>query len=435
MNDYDHETHLIGILCDKYKRQYYEIRDKIKYIDGGNIVYFFNIKDIVSPNIIKRVFLWKGNVFNTGMFIPIYSSGQDRIVTLKYWGKFKDFYQQEVPNKVVKYDKRLNCYPSGICEYENRGKVLDDIKNEEERILSEIYGTYWVSSLSLPYDESNVFRGNIYIYVGNEFLSIFKIYHTLANIYNGEGEYLDANLNFNKIKLYNNVDKDFMTYLFINKITIEKLSDNKCKINYENFLTEYYNRNSRYYNKMDIKSRLILMVLRTMYATRFDKDDFLKVGSFQELTNYMKRISELIQKRNNSLIEINFHLTDKEDIEDMFSFNHYNVKILVVDNKDNIVFIGPEITYMAFEDEQLYNLLIDKVFKNDSNRKKFLQILSQLSLHNAKFKPSVGVKNQLILKIKDQLSKILNYNLGYDETVKIINKMENVYKSRLLNIR
>ncbi|BDB99620.1 hypothetical protein [Saccharolobus caldissimus] len=435
MNDYDHETHLIAILCDKYKEQYYEIKDKINHIDGGNIVYFFNIKDIVGPNIIKRIFPWKGNVFNTGMFIPIYDSRQDRIVTLKYWGKFKDFYQQEVSNKVVKYYKSLYCYPSGICEYENKGKVLDDMKNEEERILTEIYGTYWVSSLSLPYNESNIFRGNIYIYVGNEFLSIFKIYHTFVNIHNDEAEYLDANLNFNKIKLYDNIDKDLITYLLIKKITIEKLSNNKCKINYEYFLTEYYNRSGRYYNKMDIKSRFVLMVLRTMYITRFDKDDFLKIGSFQELNNYMKRISELIQKRNNSLIKINFYLADKEDIEDIFSFNHHNIKIFVVDNKDNIVFIGPEITNIAFEDEQLYNLLIDKIFKNDSNRKKFLQILSQFSLHNDKFKLGVEVKNQLTLKIKDQLSKILNYNLGYEEIGKIINKMKNMYKSRLLNMR
>lgn len=177
------------------------------------------------------------------------------------------------------------------------------------------------------------------------------------------------------------------------------------------------------------------MVLRTMYITRFDKDDFLKIGSFQELNNYMKRISELIQKRNNSLIKINFYLADKEDIEDIFSFNHHNIKIFVVDNKDNIVFIGPEITNIAFEDEQLYNLLIDKIFKNDSNRKKFLQILSQFSLHNDKFKLGVEVKNQLTLKIKDQLSKILNYNLGYEEIGKIINKMKNMYKSRLLNMR
>jgi len=411
----DHEEHVKFLLrgCNKYEQQYNSIRD---YAYGGTHVYFFNLGNLVGPITVKRIFLWKGNVFNTGMFLPIYVLTQDRIMTYKYWGQHKDFFR-EFSNKIVKYDKSLICHSCGICDYNksHNGNVLSNDK------LLDTYGTYWLFSLSLPFNENNIFRGNIYIYVGQSYLTIFKIYHTYASI-DTNGKYLDINLNFRNINLDNNIEKNLLTYLLVKRIIIERTGEDKCKISNNNFLIEYNNEKGGYYNKLDIKSRIILMILRSIYVTELDNDDFLKICSFQEFKNIIEKFSKFIQKVNSSPIKMNIHIQSGNDIEEMFSFNYddFKIRIFVADNRNNIIFVHPELTSIAFENEQLYTLLVNKILKDEIKRKKLLNLFRD------------NTKN--IVNKKEELIKIINdYNVEYKTITVIIQKLKRIYTSRLLN--
>ncbi|WCM38410.1 hypothetical protein GO599_13795 [Sulfolobus islandicus] len=216
----EHEEHVKKLISDfGLSNQYEEVKKIISKAQGknyystiipsGKYAYFFKAGKFITSTLVKRVFQNKYRKYlkNSILFIPIYLPAQDRIVTLKYWGKYKDFFKEEV-NQVIQFTSDLTCYPSGICEYEN---LVDESSDNKFR---NIIGIYWTFSLSLPYDERNLLLGNTFITVGNDKLSLFKIYHTFIVKQGKDIRYLDINFSFKKCENHP-LEQDYMTFLLI----------------------------------------------------------------------------------------------------------------------------------------------------------------------------------------------------------------------------
>lgn len=431
MDEKKHEEHVKKLISDfGLSNQYEEVKKIISKAQGknyystiipsGKYAYFFNAGKIITSTLVKRVFQNKFRRYlkNSIQFIPIYLPAQDRIVTLKYWGKYKDFFNEEV-NQVIQFTSDLTCYPSGICEYENLADELSDNK------FRSIIGIYWTFSLSLPYDERNLLLGNTFITVGNDKLSLFKIYHTFIVEQGKDIRYLDINFSFKKCENHP-LEQDYMTFLLIK----HKEFGGTDKNNKETKLIPYYDKG--HFREIDVLNKLAFLILRSMYLRRRINDlDYLNIGNYKEFEREFHNLfNKLIKNGISSMSNINVNFdVDKwlkswlksEDLE--IRNNGRSIRMFIVDDLGDIIFVHPLITISFLSNKknaEIYELIVNNVLGKSIVRKEFIKTLNTPS-HN-------------LISLKERLRKFLNYNsLEYVDVSNIINTSKGIYTSVLLN--
>ncbi|MBB5254132.1 hypothetical protein [Sulfurisphaera ohwakuensis] len=412
----NHESHVQKLLASAGMIDYYKEFVNIisdSSINSGNYAYYFNISNIIGAKNIKRVFLGKYSYYlrNSVQFIPIYSPALDRIVTLKYWGKYKDFFQNYT-DIIIQFDSILTCYPSSICEYQNPATYLDDPN------VRKALGLYWTFSISPPYNERNPLLGNTYVIVGNDSLHIFKIYHTYVKNSKNGVEYLDINFGLKAAK--NMIDDNYMTYFIIKDLEIEK-NNKKESIEFIPYLTK------NHFNDTDIMTRFAFLILRSMYLRKsINELDFLNLGNLDEFkqlfTEFIKKV-ELAMYSSNFKIKINIDnlthlLFEDENLE--FRNNGNLIPMFIIDNMGDIIFVHPLITISFLTNKkkkETYEKIIN-IFKDSITRKEFLKALKE---------------KRNILSLSSEMEKKLKCKLDYVDVVNIKKMFESIYTSVLLN--
>lgn len=419
MNKKDHEEHVKKLSSDfGLSNEYMEVKEilnKNGYNTSGRYAYFFNAGNVTS-NIVKRVFLndYEKYSRNDVQFIPIYIPVQDRIVTLKYWGKYKKFFSAET-NEVIQFASDLTCYPSGICNFEELDKELRDDE------IKKALGLYWTFSLSLPYEERNLFLGNTFITVGNDELKISKIYHTFIVEQGNNFNYLDINFTLKKVQKPK--EQNYMTFILIKSIVLESINKNNNKYNKEIKLVPYYDKG--HFNDVDIYSRLAFLILRSMYLKKtIDNFDFLNIGNLKE---FKKIFDDLFKK----LIIINNNINIKFDVEELFKGkdleirkNGRSIRMFIIDDKGDIIFVHPLIAISFLSDSknsEIYEILVNNILGNSMKRKEFIKTMLD----------NYSSRHHLLL---ENVRNLLGYNkLEYIELPKMIRMFKNIYTSVLLN--
>jgi len=430
MAEKEHEEHVKKLVSDfGLINQYEEVKKIISKAQGknyystmipsGKYAYFFKVGKFITSTIVRRVFQNKYGKYikNSIQFTPIYIPGQDRIVTLKYWGKYKEFFEEE-ENQVIQFTSDLTCYPSGICEYENIVSESSDNK------LRNILGLYWTFSLSLPYEERNLLLGNTFITVGNDKLSLSKIYHTFLLKQDNDIEYLDINFLFKKCIKCSLKQDEYLSFLLIKEL--EGINKN----NKETILIPYYNKG--HFKEIDMLNKLAFLILRSMYLRRsIDNLDYLNIGNYKEFRHiFYDLFNKLIVNSISSTSNINVKFDiDKwleswiksEDLE--IRSNGRSIRMFIVDDVGDIIFVHPLITVSFLDNKknaEIYDSIVNNVLGKSMKRKEFIKTLNTPS--------------QNFLSLKEKLRKFLGYNnLQYVDVSNIINTFKSIYTSVLLN--
>ncbi|QGA69057.1 hypothetical protein [Sulfolobus sp. E11-6] len=422
-NCYEHhvKTLLLNLgLGNQYNES---IIGKVKYSDNntcpsiqsGKYGYFFNIKDIVKSKTIRR--LWLNNDYNRFLsnkasFIPIYIPAQDRIMSLKYWGKYQNFFHKET-NFNVEFTNELECHPSGICEYEDLRNELDD------PMIKKAFGLHWTFSIGLPYIERNIFLGNIFISVGNNDILILKMYHTYVEVSGSNVKYMDINF---KTQTVNNVvleDKDYITYFLVK---VKRLGEFDREMIY--FVP--YQKDEKHYKDIEVFTRLAFLVLRAMYLKKgIDEYDYLNIGNIKEFKEIFNSVIMKFISSHNYRMNINIDdLILDESLE--FKKGEYSIRMFVIDDNNDIIFIHPLITlsFLNANNENmlgLYSAIVNNVMRKSKLRKEFIYNLNNLH----KF-----------IDLRDKLINIIGgkgLKLEYGDVPHILKMFEKIYYSVLLN--
>jgi hypothetical protein len=394
-------------------------------IPSGKYAYFFKAGKFITPTIVRIVVQNKYGKYlknKSILFTPIYLPGQDRIVTLTYWGKYKEFFKEE-ENQVIQFTSDLTCYPSGRCKY----KKIDSESSDNK--LRNILGLYWTFSLSLPYEERNLLFGNIFITVGNDKLSLSKIYHTFIVKQGNDIKYLDINFSFKKCEKCSLKQDEYLSFLLIKEL--EGINKNNKEIIHNKEIIPYHDKG--HFKEIDVLNKLAFLILRSMYLRRsIDNLDYLNIGNYKEFRQifydlFNKLIINSISSTSN--INVNFDI-DKwlkswiksEDLE--IRSNGRSIRMFIVDDVGDIIFVHPLITVSFLDNKknaEIYESIVNNVLGKSMKRKEFIKTLNTPS--------------QNFLSLKEKLRKFLDYNNLYDDgdVHKIINTFKSIYTSVLLS--
>lgn len=433
-----HEDHVKSLLKAANMIHYYE--DVVKIIStymskssinvtltAGKYVYRFDIEKQVSANVVSRVFKGKYdiNLKNSVQFIPIYSPDLDRVVTLKYWGEYKDSYN-DLKNLVIEFRENLDCKPSGICEY---SRPLSTRNCEE---LRRSMGLYWTFSLSLPYKYRNPLLGNIYVIVDDDELILSKIFHTLAFGKNHKFSILYNDLS--ATASHCRIDSNYLTYFVIYTLKIRK--NGKIEKDLECVPYLRGKESNDHFSESDFLFRIAFFILRSMYLRRKVEEtypDILYIGSISEFKSLFMKVFNMLKSELSGFninVKINFdQMIHKifNDEELKFGSKGQEIEMFVRDKEDNIIFVHPYLTTLFLTDKNRADIIKDVVteFKDPLTRKELLRTILDLLRRNG---TTTG-----IFDVSDKLKRLVPSLDSNSDIPFLVQTFKKVYESVVLN--
>ncbi|MEJ2779608.1 hypothetical protein WIW89_01530 [Stygiolobus sp. CP850M] len=455
-----HESHVATLLRDLNEALYNAYVDLIRNLDDvyeddcgkyqkcGKTLYFFRIEDIISPKILGRIFFgfYNDPLKSSVTFAPAYSPYLDRTLTLKYWGNYHELFHRELFGNsisyVLRFDSDVISRPSGIMDFGNSSpSIINDFE------IRKTLGIYWTFSLGLPYDLKNPFLGNLFLRVGDNWISISNIFHTYVTKSNGHIEYLDLNFDRKAIEredLEPSLDQDYFSYFFIKQYNLYLEAGSPKKR--ETVKVVGYDSSKFKDIGVNWEHKLVLMALRKMLIQRrLDDEDVINIGNVKEISRCLNTLLQLISKESSIPMKFNVGKMLDEIVEDLGSrMNGREVKVFLKDNNDDIIFVHPALFAKAFvekEMNEIYDSLIHNVFIDSQKRKKFLRLVGKVVTNKkptqTHSRNNINVRNvDIIVKYHPDLKQLLGYDkLHPDESIKILDVFKYIFNSiKTLNV-